>query len=120
MNYFPRKKSEPNDTPRRRQLVIGLGILTLLILIVPAFYIVWRFVPGVFGEWLGVIAGVMSTPFLLEIFFVILGLIIVVGLNHLRQKRDGDDFVYIEDIDSHDASTDDNPEESKSEANDSK
>jgi len=78
----------------------------LLILIVPAFYVVWRFTPGVFGEWLGVIAGVMSTPFLLEIFFVILGLIIVVGLNHLRQKRDGDDFVFIEEINDPSASAD--------------
>jgi len=92
------KQSEPDDDPRRRQLVVGLGILTLLVLIVPAFYIVWRFVPGVFGEWLGVIAGIISTPFLLEISFVILGLVIVVGLNHLRQKRDGDDFVFLEPI----------------------
>lgn len=119
MKHSPKNKFEPNGDPRRRQLLIGLGILSLLILIVPAFYIVWRFVPGVFGEWLGVIAGVMSTPFLLEIFFVILGLIIVVGLNHLRQKRDGDDFVYIEKVDDpHDAA--EIPEETKSEVHDPK
>jgi hypothetical protein len=91
-------KQPANDEPRGRQLAIGLGILAVLILTVPAFYIVWRFVPGVFGEWLGVIAGIISTPFLLEIFFVVTGLIIVVGLNHMRQKRDGDEFVYLEQV----------------------
>jgi len=91
--------NEPSDDASRgRQLAIGLGILGVLILVVPAFYIVWRFVPGLFGEWLGVIAGVISTPFLLEIFFVVTGLIIVVGLNHLRHKRDGDEFVYLEQV----------------------
>lgn len=92
------KKTRNDDDPRGWQLAIGLGILALLILTVPAFYIVWRFVPGVLGEWLGVIAGVMSTPFLLEISFVVLGLIIVVGLNQMRQKRAGDEFVYLEQV----------------------
>jgi hypothetical protein len=91
-------KSQQETDPRRWQLIVGLGILGVLILVVPALYIVWQFVPGVLGDWLGVIAGVLSTPFLLEIFFVIAGLIIVIGLNHLRQKRDGDEFVYLDDI----------------------
>jgi len=91
-------KLAKDDDPRSRQLLIGLSILGVLILLVPAFYIVWHFVPGLFGEWLGVIAGVMSTPFLLEIFFIILGLIIVVGINQLRQRREGDEFVYLEQI----------------------
>lgn len=87
-----------NDESRGRQLAVGLGILGVLILVVPAFYIVWRFVPGLFGEWLGVIAGVISTPFLLEIFFIVTGLIVVVGLNHVRNKREGDEFVYLEQV----------------------
>lgn len=100
------------DDPRRKQLVVGLTILGLMILIVPAFYIVWRFVPGLLGEWLGVIAGVMSTPFLLEVFFIIVGIVIVMLLNQHRQNRDGDDFVYLEQVDDPDA-PDDLPDHSK-------
>lgn len=87
-----------DDDLRKRQLLVGLGVLGGLLAVVPAFYVVWRFVPGVPGEWLGVIAGVISTPFLLEIFFVITGIFIVVGINHWRQKREGDDFVYLEQV----------------------
>lgn len=99
MTHPHENNRKKEDDPRGRQLAVGLGILGVLVMIVPAFHVVWRFVPGVFGEWLGVIAGVISTPFLLEISFVILGLIIVVAINHMRQKRDGDDFVYLEQVD---------------------
>jgi len=87
------------DDPRKWQLVVGLSVMGVLIAVVPAFYIVWRFVPGLFGEWLGVIAGIMSTPFLLEFFFICIGLIIVVGLNSWRRTREGDEFVYLEQVD---------------------
>ena len=80
------------------QLTVGLSILGLMVLVVPSFYIIWHFVPGVFGEFLGVIAGVLSTPFLLEICFAILGLIIVIALNNIRMRRNGDEFVYLEEV----------------------
>jgi uncharacterized membrane protein len=80
------------------QLTVGLVVMAVLMALVPAFYIVWRFVPGVFGEWLGVIAGVVSTPFLMEFSFVALGLLIVVGINHWRQRKDGEEFVYLEQV----------------------
>ena len=89
---------DKNDDPRPRQLAVGLGILGVILLVVPAFYIIWHFVPGVFGEFLGVIAGIISTPFLLEICFAILGLIIVVALNNMRMKCNGDEFVYLEEV----------------------
>jgi hypothetical protein len=55
-------------------------------------------VPGLLGEWLGVLAGIISTPFLLETTFVVLGLVIVVSLNGWRRTRDGDEFVYLEQV----------------------
>ncbi len=86
------------DDPRRLQLIIGLGILAVLVLCVPSFYIVWHYVPGFMGEFLGVLAGIISTPFLLEACFLILGLIIVIGLNNIRMRRNGDEYVYLEEV----------------------
>lgn len=98
MTHSQKPTREKDDDPRPKQLAVGLGILGVILLVVPAFYIIWHFVPGVFGEFLGVIAGIISTPFLLEICFAILGLIIVVALNNMRMKRNGDEFVYLEEV----------------------
>jgi hypothetical protein len=101
------KKSDTDvDDPRRRQLAIGVPILLVLVVVVPAFLLVARGIPGVFGEFLALVAGIISTPFLLEIFFLIVGIIIVVGLNHLRQRREGDEFVYLEQVDDPNAPAD--------------
>lgn len=91
-------KTGREDDPRGRQLVIGISILGVLLVVVPLFYLFGKFAPGLLGEWFAVIGGIISTPFLLEIFFLIVGGIIVVGLNHLRQKREGDEFVYLEEV----------------------
>jgi hypothetical protein len=85
--------------PRARQLAVGIGILLVLLLLIPALLVGWRYLPGLAGEWLGVIAGLMSTPFLLEASFLIIGLVIVIAVNHWRQRRDGDELVYLEQID---------------------
>ncbi len=87
-----------NDDPRRGQLTVGLSILVLMVLVVPTIYIIWHFVPGFAGEFLGVFAGIISTPFLLEAFFLIFGIILVVFLNNLRLRREGDGFVYLDEI----------------------
>jgi hypothetical protein len=73
---------------------VGCGALALLLF--------WRSVPGVLGEWLGMIVGVMSTPFFLEASFVILGALIVMGVNAIRRHREGDDFVSLEHLEARD------------------
>jgi len=103
MSHSAPKNDPARDDPRGRQLVIGLGILLALLVVVPLFYVFGKFAPGLLGEWFAVIAGIISTPFLLEAFYLILGLFIVVGLNHLRQKREGDEFVYLEQVNDPDA-----------------
>lgn len=96
-----KRKTAPDDEgdPRRRQLAVGVAILLVLVVVVPAFYLLAQGIPGVVGEWFALIAGIISTPFLLEVFFLIVGIIIVVGLNHWRQRREGDEFVYLEQVD---------------------
>lgn len=59
----------------------------------------WRHLPGIWGEWLGMMIGLATTPFLLELSFAALGLTLVLMLNHWRQKRSGDELMYLEQVD---------------------
>jgi hypothetical protein len=83
---------------RAKQVVVAVTILFAVMVLTVAIRLAGA-APGVLGEWFGMIAGVLSTPVLLEFSFFAIGLIIVVGVNHWRSKRDGDDFVYLEQID---------------------
>jgi hypothetical protein len=56
----------------------------------------WRFIPGLVGESFGTIAGLISTPFIMEATFAILGLMIVIGLNAWRRHKAGDEYVAID------------------------
>jgi hypothetical protein len=82
---------------RRRQVVTGIavimGVACLIFLIA-----LGRLLPGVGGEFFGRVLGIISTPFLMETSFIVLGLVLVMTLNIWRQRRDGDELVYLEEI----------------------
>lgn len=84
---------------RRRQIAAGGVILLAVALIICGALVGWRHLPGILGEWLGVVIGVMTTPFFLELSFAVLGLTIVLILNHWRIRRTGDELVYLEQVD---------------------
>ena len=83
---------------RVKQVAIGASILIMLAVVVSGLLIGWRFLPGLLGEWVGTIMGVLTTPFFMEGSFAILGLVTVIALNHRRQVKDGDEFVYLEQV----------------------
>jgi len=83
---------------RVKQVVIGVSILIALTVMVPVTLISWRQLPGLFGEWIGTMIGIMTTPFFMEASFSLLGLLIVIILNHWRQHKDGDELVYLEQV----------------------
>lgn len=58
----------------------------------------WSHVPGLLGEWLGSMIGIMTTPFFMEGSFLVLGLVIVIALNTWRRHKEGDDCVYLEQV----------------------
>lgn len=72
-------------------ILLGVLLVTIMIRVAGA-------APGVLGEWFGMIAGLLSTPVFLEISFFALGLMIVVGVNHWRLRRDGDEFVTLDEV----------------------
>lgn len=83
---------------RVKQVAIGVSILILLMVTVTGLLLGWRLMPGLLGEWVGMMIGIMTTPFFLEASFAILGLVTVISLNHWRQMKDGDEFVYLEQV----------------------
>jgi len=90
-------KIRPDE--KTRQIATAAAILLGLGVLICAALLGWRHVPGVLGEWLGLVIGVMSTPFFLEISFAVLGLSLVLLINHRRQKKAGDELVYLEQVD---------------------
>ena len=83
---------------RLKQVAVGAAILGLLTALVCGALIGRHYLPGLLGEWIGMMVGLMTTPFFLEGSFLIIGLTVVVTINHWRQKREGDDLVYLEQV----------------------
>ena len=98
---FPAMRVRTGDE-RVKQIAVAAAILAAVGCGAVGLLLFWRSVPGVFGEWLGMIVGVMSTPFFLEASFVILGVLIVMVLNTIRRHREGDDFVSLEHLEARD------------------
>jgi hypothetical protein len=91
---------------RVKQVAGAAGICLTIALIVLVLVLGWRSLPGVWGEWLGTIAGFITTPIFLEVSFAILGIVIVMTLNHFRQKKDGDELVYLDQVEGPDLPND--------------
>ncbi len=91
----PDPSVEPPRDPRIREVVIG-GLVIVTLGAGVCLLVIARLMPGFLGESFAMLGGIVSTPFLMEASFVALGLTVVVAINLLRQKRDGDEFVYLE------------------------
>jgi hypothetical protein len=83
---------------RVKQVTIGVSILVTLTVAVAGALLGWRLLPGLLGEWVGTMIGILTTPFFMEASFAILGLFIVISLNHWRQHKEGDELVYLEQV----------------------
>ena len=87
---------QAKETGRVSQFLVGAAILLVVLLGFVCLLLFWRKIPGLLGETVGKIVGIMSTPFFMEASFVILGFLIVVSLNIWRRRKEGDEFVTIE------------------------
>jgi hypothetical protein len=83
---------------RVKQVAVGVVILTTLTVLVAGTLLGWRLIPGLVGEWVGTMIGILTTPFFMEASFAILGLVTVISLNIWRRRKDGDEFVYLEQV----------------------
>jgi hypothetical protein len=86
------------DDERIKQVAIALGILLAVGGGVLGLWLGWLKLPGAAGEMLGMIVGVMSTPFFLEATFVLLGCLILMAVNTIQRRREGDEWVSPEQL----------------------
>jgi hypothetical protein len=90
-----RAKKERDE--RVSQVIIGAGILAAVLIVSTAIRLL-GLMPGFLGEVFAMFAGFLSTPVFLEISFFILGILIVLAINLWRHKREGDEFVYLDEV----------------------
>lgn len=88
---------------RSRQILIGGLILLGITLSVCGALIGSRYQQGLFGEWVSLMVGIVTTPFFMEASFVILGFTIVISINTWRRHKDGNELVYLERVEDSDA-----------------
>jgi hypothetical protein len=72
-------------------VIAGMGVAFLLLVMATGL-------PGVAGEFFVRIAGIVTTPFLMEATLAVSGLLLVILINQWRQHREGDEFVYLEEV----------------------
>ncbi len=82
-----------DDDNRLKQVAVGVGILGVLTVTACGALAGWRHLPGLLGEWVGMMVGVLTTPFFLEASLGIVGLTVVLAINHWRRKRAGEEWV---------------------------
>lgn len=95
---------EPRDIGenRRKQILVGGLILLGVGVLIVTVLMIWQKIPGVAGDSVGFVVGIMSTPFFMEGSFALIGLFIVVSLNSWRRRKNGDELVYLDDLKSGD------------------
>jgi hypothetical protein len=83
-------------------MAVGAGILLAVTGGVVGLWFGWRHVPGPAGELLGMAVGLMSTPFILEFSFFLLGCAILLAIHLVRRRLEGDEFVSLDELESRD------------------
>jgi hypothetical protein len=89
-----------DQRPRRRLLLAGFGVITGLCALLALLWL-GRGLPGWPGELFRMITGLLTTPVFMEVSFLVIGLMIVLGINAWRRRRDGDECVYLEQVVGH-------------------
>ena len=90
------------EVNRGKQILVGGVVLLVLTATVVTMLLTWRMIPGAVGDTVGLVVGIMSTPFFMEASFVLIGLLIVLSLNIWRRSKDGDELVYLDELEGRD------------------
>lgn len=82
---------------QKRALLTGFGLITAAALVV---ILIWlgSYLPGFAGEVFSMFAGLMWTPLVLDASIFLVGFILILSINNFVRARDGDEFVYLEQV----------------------
>lgn len=90
---------------QRKSLQVGLGLIFGAAVIIA---VIWMgtYLPGFAGELFSMLAGLMWTPLVLDASLLLIGLILVLWINKIARAREGDEFVYLEQVEGPDVPAD--------------
>lgn len=90
---------------QKRSLAVGVGLIVAAGLLIT---LIWAgtYLPGFIGDVFSTIAGIMWTPILLDISLFAMGIVLILWLNSYIRARDGDELVYLEQIEGPDVPED--------------
>ena len=103
----------PLFTPeQRRSLLIGFGLILAAATLIALIWL-GTYLPGFLGEVFSMFAGLMWTPLVLDFTIFLFGVVLILWLNMFVRAREGDEFVYLEQVEGPDVPAD-LPEEARS------
>lgn len=79
-----------------KQMIVGWAVLVAFIGIIAGLVLLALFHEGRLGELSAFILSLLCTPFTMEFLLCVIGAILVISLNAIRQRLAGDEFVEIE------------------------
>ena len=82
---------------QRRSLGVGFGLILVAAALVALIWL-GTYLPGFAGELFSMVAGLMWTPLVLDLTIFLFGVILIVWLNSFLRAREGDEFVYLEQV----------------------
>ena len=82
---------------QRKSLAVGFGLILAAAALIVLIW-VGTYLPGFPGEVFSMIAGIMWSPVLLDLSLFLIGISLVLWINHIRRKGEGDEFVYLETV----------------------
>ena len=84
---------------QKRSLLVGVGIIFAAAAFITLIWL-GMFLPGFAGEVFQKMAGLMWTPLILDVSLFLLGIILILWLNIFIRAREGDEYVYLEQVES--------------------
>lgn len=81
-----------------RSILVGAMICGATAVFLCGLLLSRLYLPGLFGEWFSLMVGVLTSPFIMEFSLIILGFVLILGINTWRRHREGDEFRYLEQV----------------------